>query len=292
MVYIERKCVTITFELPKEAFRNDSIYHQFGSDYSSNLLGCGFLNKKGKECREYNHIYQHYGIVLVLSGKAVQIDEDGNQTDIYPGCLIQRIPDRHQTLLIDPDGTWLEFFICISKSMYSALIDMDLLDKKQNVLYPGLSRAIFERFNEFLYQMKNTHPSEINMLIPEALKLILMLHGLHKENSNSSKDREIIYKACLILSKPAHYDYSIQSLSKDLGIGYEKFRKVFKNQMGISPGNYVMQKRMDLAKTLLIEKNRSIKEIAMELGFSDAYAFSKQFKQMVGRSPSEFRKIF
>ncbi|HWT74185.1 MAG TPA: AraC family transcriptional regulator [Mobilitalea sp.] len=280
------------FEIPVEAFRNDTIYHQFGSDYRSNILGCGFLNKKNNSCKEANIVFSHYGAVLVLSGKGVHVDEEGNETEVFPGCLIQRIPEKHQSLFIHPDGSWLEFFICISKNMYDALISMDLLDSRQNVLYPGLSRAIFDRFNEFLDLMKHTHPTEINMLIPEALKIILMLHSLHKENISNSKDREIVHKACLILTKPSSYDCSIQDLARELGIGYEKFRKLFKKQVGVSPGCFVMQKRMDVAKTYLIEKSKSVKEIAVELGFSDAYAFSKQFRQSVGISPSEFRRVY
>lgn len=282
----------MAFEIPREAFQNDTIYHQFGTDYSTNLIGCGFLNKKGKECIENHHVFRHYAVVLVLSGNAIHIDEDGYQTDINLGCLIQRIPEKHQTLHIQPDGNWLEFFICIGKGMYDTLVSMDLLDKKQNVLYPGLSRAIFDRCNELLFLMKHTHPTEINMLLPEVLKIILMLHGLHKENGTNSKDREIIHKACLILSKPTSYECQIQELARDLGIGYERFRKLFKNLTGMSPGNYVMQKRMDHAKTRLIDKNKSIKEISLELGFSDAYAFSKQFRNTVGVSPSDFRKYY
>lgn len=282
----------MSFEIPKEAFRNNTIYHQFGADYSSNIFGCGFLNKTGKECKENNNVYKHYGAVLVLSGKAVQIDYEGNQTEIGPGCLIQRIPEKRQTLIIHQDGSWLEFFVCISKNMYDALIAMDLLDRDQTVLYPGFNRALYDECNEFLYLMKNTHPTEINMLLPEALKVILMLHGLHKQNGTSSKDREIIQKACLFLSNPTSYNCSLQELAKDLGIGYEKFRKLFKSQTGTSPGNYLMQKKMDYAKTCLIEKNKSIKEISIELGFSDAYAFSKQFHKVVGLSPSDFRRDY
>lgn len=282
----------MSHEIPVEAFRNDTVYHQFGIDHPSNIFGCGFLNKRGSDCRENNNIYPHYGAVLVLNGKASQIDEDGKQSEIYPGCLIQRIPGKRQTLTIHTEGSWLEFFICISRSMYDALISMDLLDKNQNILYPGFNRGIYDKCNEFLHLMKNTPPNEINMLLPEALKIILLLHGLHRENRTNSKDREIINKACLILSKSVMDEYSIKELSKDLGIGYEKFRKLFKEQIGISPGKYLIQKRMDYAKTCLIEKNRSIKEISLELGFPDAYTFSKQFRNIVGLSPSEFRRNY
>ena len=280
------------FEIPKDAYQNNAIYHQFGTDYISNIFGFLFLNKKGKECKENNNVYKHYGVVLVLSGHAVQIDYEGNKTEVYQGCLIQRIPEKRQTLYIQPDDNWLEFFICISKNIYDALVAMDLLDRNQTILYPGISHALYEECNEFWNLMKNTHPAEINMLLPEALKIILMLHELHKQNGTSSKEWEIIHKACLILSNLTSYDCSIQELAKDLGIGYEKFRKLFKIQTGQSPGKYVMQKRMDYAKALLIEKNKSIKEIGLDLGFSDAYAFSKQFRNVVGISPSNFRRDY
>lgn len=277
------------FELSNENFRNDTMYHQFGSDYT-NLFGCGFLNKKDKKCVEENNIFKHYGIVLILSGNGVHIDEDGNETTVYPGCLIQRIPDKKQSLHINPDGSWLEFFICIGKGMYESLVSMDLLDGKQTVLVPGINRAIFEHCTEFHQLMKFSHPAEINMLVPEALKIILMFHRLHKENSSNSKDREIVHKASMLLAKPSSYKVPIANIAEDLNIGYEKFRKIFKDIMGVSPHSYVIQKRMDIAKTYLIDKNKSIKEIALELGFADAYAFSKQFRKCVGLSPSEFRK--
>ncbi len=282
----------MTLEIPTQFFKNDTVYHQFGMDYNSDIFGCGFLNKTGNDCKENNNIYKHYGIVLVLSGKALQIDDKNQRSEIYPGCLIQRIPGKRQTLYIEADGSWLEFFICISKSMFDALVSMDLLNQDQTILYPGLSRAIFNQCTDFLSLMKHTQASELNLLLPEALKIILMFHSLHKKNSTSSVDSEIIYKACIILSEPSSYTYSIHSLADELGMGYEKFRKIFKKLTGVSPGNFVMQKRMDYAKKCLIENNKSIKEIAFDLGFSDSYAFSRQFKNTVGLSPGDFRKNY
>lgn len=280
----------MAFEIPGKAFQNDTVYHQFGADYT-NLFGCGFLNKTGKACREDKNVYKHYAAVLVLSGEGVHVDEEGRETPLGPGCLIQRIPDKQQSLLIKPDGKWLEFFICIGKDMYWSLLSMELLDSRQNILYPGLNRAVFEQFQEFLNLMKETHPAEINMLIPEALKIILMLHRLHRENAGNSKDREVIRKACLLLTGAGVKEISIPGIAKELGMGYEKFRKLFKEQVGVSPGTYSLQKRMDAARSLLMDKNRNMKEIAVDLGFSDSYAFSKQFKSIVGISPSEYRKI-
>ncbi len=47
-----------------------------------------------------------------------------------------------------------------------------------------------------------------------------------------------------------------------------------------------------MAQKMLADNDLSIKEIALELGYSDAYTFSKQFKKLMGLSPTEFKKIY
>lgn len=284
--------VNMKFDIPSQYFKNDTAYHHYGSDYRANIFGCGFLNKKSSSCTETNTIFQHFAVVLILNGKGVHVDNEGNKTKIFPGCMIQRIPDMVQSLYINPDSNWLEFFICISKDLHRALIPMNMLDSNQNVLYPGVSKAIFSRFIKFHDSMKRVTQTELNLLIPEALRLILTLYEMHKENSGNSNDREIVRQACLLLSQLHTARNTPKEIASSLGVGYEKFRKLFKNQIGMSPGYYVIQRRMDHAKTLLIETNKDIKEIAIELGFPDTCSFSKQFKHMEGVSPSEFRDIY
>jgi AraC-like DNA-binding protein len=74
------------------------------------------------------------------------------------------------------------------------------------------------------------------------------------------------------------------SLSKDHLI------RVFKNQLGVTPGEYLIRTRIDHAKGLLLMGSESIKEIAYRLGYSDQFVFSRQFKLRTGMSPKEFRR--
>ena len=63
----------------------------------------------------------------------------------------------------------------------------------------------------------------------------------------------------------------------------------FKKYFGITPHKYLIEGKIKLAMSLLRNHNKSIKEIAFELGFYDLYHFSKTFKQKTGVSPSEYR---
>lgn len=69
------------------------------------------------------------------------------------------------------------------------------------------------------------------------------------------------------------------------------YSHLFKINFGLSPVEYITQKRIILAKRLLAEGTRKIKEIAIETGFEDEYYFSKVFKKSTRFSPREYKKL-
>lgn len=68
------------------------------------------------------------------------------------------------------------------------------------------------------------------------------------------------------------------------------FSSLFKQVFGISPIKYIQNKRIEKAQSLLRTSNLKLSAIADELGFIDAFHFSKTFKKLTGENPSEFRK--
>lgn len=66
--------------------------------------------------------------------------------------------------------------------------------------------------------------------------------------------------------------------------------RTFKKSMDINFIAYLTKRRIDLAKQLLKETERSITNISVELSFSDVNYFCKSFKKEVGLSPSEYRR--
>ena len=66
--------------------------------------------------------------------------------------------------------------------------------------------------------------------------------------------------------------------------------RLFKKNFGTTPYTYVLNKKINFAKKLLIDTNLSVKEISTKLCFSDEYYFSNIFKEKVGCSPSQYRR--
>jgi AraC-like DNA-binding protein len=83
---------------------------------------------------------------------------------------------------------------------------------------------------------------------------------------------------------------ALQPLLDAHGISYERFRKIFREQTGLSPNDYRIRRRMDLARAMLVQQRSSIKQIAYTLGYPDPFSFSRQFKQVVGVPPKHFTR--
>ncbi len=67
------------------------------------------------------------------------------------------------------------------------------------------------------------------------------------------------------------------------------FRLVFKQRMGVSPHRHLTQLRMRAARFHLHETQESVKEVAMRVGYSDAFHFSRTYRQFWGHPPTQDR---
>ncbi|CAN5355147.1 hypothetical protein BH10PSE4_BH10PSE4_31640 [soil metagenome] len=68
------------------------------------------------------------------------------------------------------------------------------------------------------------------------------------------------------------------------------FSRVFKRSFGITPRDYVMRARLERAKSLLTQTSASLCQIALDCGFCDQAHMSRIFHQVVGATPSRWRR--
>lgn len=280
------------FVVPEEYFINDTVHRSLCSDMNNGILSCGLLHKKENNSSDINMEFSYYGALLLLSGEGIQIDNEGREYRLYPGCFVQRIPGKPHSTYVKPDGKWLEFFICFGKDLYESLSNMNVLDSNSDVLYPGLNIAIFDVMINFLHSMKSASQEDLPLLLAEAQRIILTIYQMHLNTTIKDEGMEVVRQACQVFSANSEKRISAREVAAQLGVGYEKFRKMFKSKMHISPGEYIIQERINKSKSLLIDTSKSIYEVAFVMGYPDSNSFSKQFKKVTGLPPGEFKKKF
>jgi AraC family transcriptional regulator len=68
------------------------------------------------------------------------------------------------------------------------------------------------------------------------------------------------------------------------------FARAFRQAVGQSPHRYVSAKRLERAKALLLQDDRSLVDIALALSFSCQANFTRAFRQATGQTPSQYRR--
>ena len=89
-----------------------------------------------------------------------------------------------------------------------------------------------------------------------------------------------------------HYNekISLDQIARNMYLSPFFIYNIFKIETGDTPINHLIKVRMEIAKLLLDkQKDASIQDIALCVGYDDAYHFSKLFKKHFGESPSNYR---
>jgi AraC family transcriptional regulator len=84
-------------------------------------------------------------------------------------------------------------------------------------------------------------------------------------------------------------DIKLADLAGSIGMSQFHFSHLFKQSIGTSPYQYLLQQRIERAKQLLKQTNRSIVDIAFCCGFNSHSHLSKQFRQLTGMTPKSYR---
>ena len=79
-------------------------------------------------------------------------------------------------------------------------------------------------------------------------------------------------------------------MAREAGLSLYYFCREFKKSTGKSPKKFIIYQRIEKAKELL-RRDFKITDIAINVGFNDLPSFNKQFKKIIGMTPTEYRNF-
>ena len=124
--------------------------------------------------------------------------------------------------------------------------------------------------------------------------LLLMLSAMQKKPSESRTDIATLYfqKASEYIRNNYAYPIQISDVARYVGIDRSYLYRIFMEHENISPKQYLLKHRLQMATQLLCSSTCTITEAALSCGFRDAPSFCNYFRQGTGYTPKEFRKMF
>jgi len=129
----------------------------------------------------------------------------------------------------------------------------------------------------------------------DVIFVLLMREMLQRQGERTScwshgiRDPQVM-KAVQALHDDCARAWTLDTLAQHAGLSRTSLAERFRESMGNTPLNYLRTVRMQKAMAALSESERSLEQIAQEVGYTDAFSFSKVFKRTVGMAPRDFRR--
>lgn len=257
-------------------------------------------NRMVKDSRYHEHDFTE--ITYVLSGRG-QYCVDGTIYDVQAGDLIIcNSGVFHRNIVVNPKEPTVEFFVGFTDYDFRNMPKDHLLLKNggfilhtDTELRQNLSKHCFA----MLAENEADQIGKYFMLKAHLIQFILLI--LREEaGPRPARDGchfDTHYKSYAVNQivdyLDAHYNekISLDRIAQNMYLSPVYVSKIFKEETGESPINYLIKIRLEKAKDMLTSPNpESIKKIANDVGYEDAYHFSKLFKKYYGVSPLHYKK--
>jgi AraC-like DNA-binding protein len=290
-----------------ELTQQNQLVHLVENQTVFNLNNCEFsIYETHKAAFNVKLHFETMAFTAMLRGKKhMKLENKTGYFDYFPGESVLVAPG--ETMVIDfpeADETPSQ---CISLSLNPEFIEESLnhlnyhspktdetsqwnIELDEYLLFnnPSLASATH---NIMRIAMDDNSQKDImaDFALKELLIRLMQTQARNMVEKNRSKHKSRISFVADYIRKNLHEKLSVDSIAKLAYVSKSNFFKMFKDELGTSPNEFILQERISRAKELLAGNN-SIKETAYQTGFSDTNYFTRVFKQWVGVTPKNYQK--
>lgn len=275
---------------------SDLLFYVFPNE---NFVDLG-LYQFGKEQCEPAHSFgpasrNHYLFHFVLSGTGkLMADNAKGETQtyqiksgqgfmIFPRQITTYIADQH----LPWEYVWVEFDGLRAKEIVElAGLSLD------NPVYRAHSKELREEMKkEMLYMAEHGEESPFHLIGHLYLFIDYMSRSsVSMRLSSEGRVRDFYIKEALTyIEQNFQNDISVEGIAKSCGLNRSYFGRIFKDAIGKSPKEFIMDYRMVKATELLKLTDLTIGDIGNAVGYPNQLHFSRAFKHAYGMSPREWR---
>lgn len=257
---------------------------------------------------EIEHYHDFCELTIVSRGSAIH-NLEGSESPVTAGdVFLLQGRQRHffhsrenlnlVNIMYDPDGIGLPEKELRRLPGYCAMFLLEPSYRRQHrfaslLHLKRIPLAQVERLAaEMEEESNNREPGHEAVLLAKLLELIVRLSRLYM-HAETTEAQALLRVGHVIGSLESDYasDWTLEEIFKTAHMSRSNFMRVFKKATGQSPIEYLLRMRIQEGMKLLLNTDKSITDIAMEVGFNDSNYFSRQFRQALGHSPRQFRNL-
>lgn len=238
-----------------------------------------------------NHYLFHY----ILSGTGtLMADDSKGVTQTYSIKSMQGFmifPNQITTYVADKQLPWEYVWLEFDGLRVKSLLDTIGLSLDKPVYHARNKNLREDMANEMLYISRHKDESPFHLIGHLYLFLDYLLRSAADEQlEHGSKLREFyIHEALTYIEHNFQNEITIEDIAGVCGLNRTYFGKIFKEALGKTPQEFLLNYRMLKAAELLKLTSLSIGDIGLAVGYANQMHFSRAFKNNYGISPREWR---
>lgn len=204
-------------------------------------------------------------------------------------CHGKKYVSNIDNIAILPRGCDYEW-VCTSPGHFCILEFESNIEYDEIISFPVKNGEKYLRLmRELEYKLTLKKPMYKLDCMKDAYNILFSLVQSAGNEYSPSYKRDKLSPAIDYIAKNYRCDISNDALAKMCDMSTVYFRKLFSEVMGIPPITYLHNLRIKKAKEMLLSDYSSIGDIALALGYSSIYDFSRAFKKQVGVPPSKYK---
>jgi AraC-like DNA-binding protein len=223
------------------------------------------------------HSHNCFELVYYVSGKGHMYIEQ-QSCPYEPGTITLTRPHLYHDERHDEE----------SEILFIGFLYDDTPGLLNNGVYKDNSGVILSQLLQMKKEMQSPrgyHAEQMDLMTAQVVLELLRIGTQPQRKASNNKLRYAIRT----LEENYLQSVDLHALATLSGYSFHRFRHLFKEETGLSPLSFVIEKRLGHARQLLTTSDRLISAIAMDCGFSTASQFGSMFKQKYDLSPSEYR---
>ena len=236
---------------------------------------------------------QHFAFLsfnfsLILRGSGLYCYGDSHEYEVSAPCVITQWPgEKFYYGSTDEDG-WEELYLIYHPNCMECFKKMGFISEQRRWWRVSNKVSFHRLYEELLHQAEeHTRPGTADQL--DRLAEQAVLQSLLPETPIPDRKGLAVLAIKELVDGNPREEYDFHRLGESHGLSVSVFRRSWNQYVGVPPQRYLIEKRMELARQMLLETSLQIKEIAWQLGYEDEFYFSRLFRKFTGMSAKTYR---
>ena len=213
-----------------------------------------------------NYELKKYDLMVIYPGQFYSMHTDQNTTCSYLTIAFMMNNDL--------EGTLMNMVFHTQKDVYQTLSRFMKVIQNRNYLNTELAMIFLKEVLIFLYQSERRESLEV-----------AATSNMQEHYENSLLNEILVY-----IHNNVYSAFTVEDLCNKFDISRSSLQALFRDNLNMTPKQYISDIKLNQAKVLIREHKRTISEISDLLGFTSIHYFSRKFKNYFGMTPTEFAR--